>query len=510
MRIPFAPPPGLVSDDTTFASPGVWEDGSNVRFWQGKPQVIGGWADAIGGLTLTGVCRNAFTWKNNNGSLLAAFGTHTRLQLFYGSALYNITPAGLVDGSIDGASDGPGWGVGDWGEGAWGDPALTYYPRTWSLSTYGDDLIANPRGGTIYRWTGDESVVAAALTNAPAVVTYALVTPERQVLAFGCNEESGGAFNALCIRGSDIENITTWATAATNNAFEHILEGGGRIVAASKIGAYVAVWTDRGLHLGQFIGAPDQTYRFDMVADHCGLIGPNAFAIVDQTAYWVGSDKQFRVWQVGGVPQILPCPIHRDFAENVVVAQSDKIFAATMAQFGEIWFHYPDSRDGIENSRYVVFCAEESRKAQRPVWFRGVMERTAGCDAGATTYPVRATVAGNVYYHESGVSAAGSSLTGYVTSADYYIDEGGRAVMLRRFEPDFEEQDASVSLTVYTRPYPRGTVKTYGPHTITTASEKVDFRASGKLVAVKMSVTSATPSMRLGRPIFDAVPLGTR
>ena len=43
MRIPFDPPPGLISDDTTFAARGSWEDGSNIRFWRGRPQTIAGW-----------------------------------------------------------------------------------------------------------------------------------------------------------------------------------------------------------------------------------------------------------------------------------------------------------------------------------------------------------------------------------------------------------------------------------------------------------------------------------
>ena len=36
-------PPGLVSDDTPFAAKGAWSDGNNVRFWNGRPQVIAGW-----------------------------------------------------------------------------------------------------------------------------------------------------------------------------------------------------------------------------------------------------------------------------------------------------------------------------------------------------------------------------------------------------------------------------------------------------------------------------------
>lgn len=510
MRVPFEPPPGLSSDDTPFAAPGVYEDGSNVRFWEGKPQVIGGWTDALNGSMLTGVCRNALSWKTNGGVTQIAFGTHSNLQLWQGGALYDITPAGLAEGSIDGSAEGPGWGSGAWSEGVWTGSAVNYYLRTWALGTYGDYLIANPRRGTIYQWAGNTSTAATAVTNAPASVGYTIVTPQRQVMAMGCNEEASGDFNAMCIRWSDIEDITDWTTSPANNAGEHILEGGGRIVAAANAGPYILVWTDQAVHLGTFLGDPAQTYRFDMIADGCGLIGPNAFAVLGQTVYWVSTDKEFRSMQVGGVPQLLPCPISRDFAANLATDQSDKIAAAAATQFGEVWWHYPDARDGIENSRYVTFCAQESVRAEAPVWFRGVMARTAACDAGATAYPIKATYDGSVYYHSYGVSAAGGTIDWHLKSSDFYLDKGGSAMMLRSFEPDFELLDDSVSLTIYARQYPRSEPVAHGPYTITPTATKKDFRASGRLVSVEISGSSATPTMRLGVPVFDTVQTGRR
>lgn len=95
MRIPLEIPPGLHADDTTFANEGRWADGSDVRFRLGQPQVIGGW-EALIGDTLTGVCRTIFPWKDNGALLNIAFGTHEKLQLWKGDALYDITPYGPV------------------------------------------------------------------------------------------------------------------------------------------------------------------------------------------------------------------------------------------------------------------------------------------------------------------------------------------------------------------------------------------------------------------------------
>lgn len=91
MRTSLDIPPGLFTDDTTYAAAGRWGDGSNVRFYLGRPQVIGGW-EALTATALTGVCRSVFPWTDNDTNLNVGFGTHSRLELWVGGALYNITP----------------------------------------------------------------------------------------------------------------------------------------------------------------------------------------------------------------------------------------------------------------------------------------------------------------------------------------------------------------------------------------------------------------------------------
>ena len=76
---------------------------------------------------------------------------------------------------------------------------------------------------------------AVALAGAPTSCSFMLVNEQRQVMAFGCNEELTGDFNPLCIRFSDIENPEDWTTSPSNNAGEVILKGGGRLVSAEMI-----------------------------------------------------------------------------------------------------------------------------------------------------------------------------------------------------------------------------------------------------------------------------------
>ena len=56
---------------------------------------------------MTGICRNILSWYDLNGSLNIAFGTNSKLYVYRDGAVYDITPAGLAAGPVDGAGVGP-------------------------------------------------------------------------------------------------------------------------------------------------------------------------------------------------------------------------------------------------------------------------------------------------------------------------------------------------------------------------------------------------------------------
>lgn len=502
MRVPLQLTPGLVSDDTTFSTVGLWEDGSNVRFWRGAPQTIGGWSTAFSD-TLTGKCRGVHGWTDNSGQINIAFGTHTNLQVFAEGALFDITPVTLPVGAED-TGPGTGYGAGPYNDGTYDTPSSSALARTWTFGNWGEGLLASPRGFGIYEWFNDTGADAVLNANAPENITCILVTPQRQVLAFGCNEEISGVFNPLCIRGSDLENRDDWTTAPSNNAFEHILPGAGNIVAAKMLGPYVAVWTDSAVYIGQFVGQPGQAYRWDRVEDNCGLVSAGAVAIIDQRAYWIGTDYQFRVWSMGSVPQIIPCPIRNDMKDNIASDQAAKIAATTVSQFGEVWWFYPDNRDDGENSRYVALSTIDGS------WFRGKMARTAAMDANVTQYPVMVDASGNVFYHELGKTANGGELSWFIKTADQYLGNGDTTFMMRGIWPDFEDQEGPVHLTIETRLYPQDESKTHGPYALAANRSKRDFRASARIASLKISGASSPSFARIGKPVFDLVQAGMR
>ena len=597
-RVVLELPPGLNNDDTTFSAAGRWADGSNVRFWRGRAQVINGW-EAITTTALTGICRKVFGWTDNSAVLNIAAGTHSALQVYQGGALYDITPFGpptllgsnplsvtngsavvtvahtahglatgnsvivagsaavggitpngtftitvtganaytytfgsnatstatgggtgvivtpqvaLPAGNIDGTG-GAGYGTGTWSTGTYSSPStVDYFPRTWSMSAWGQNLIANPRNGAIYGWTNNTGSRAVALSNAPVQTTYALVSPTRQVFALGCNQEAAPySFDPLVIRHSSIGNNTEWNTAASTTAREYRLPGGGRIVCGAVIGENLLVWTSDALFLGTFVGSLGQPWRFDKVGDQCGCIGPNAFVVNGQQAKWVGPNLQFYAYTLGGQPVLIPCPIQDDFADNMAAAQTDKITLSSVAFFDEVRIDYPDARDGVENSRYLAAHIPTLMNNPENAWYRGVMARTAFSDTppAPNAFPIGVDPAGGLYWHEKGQTANGGPISWFIETADNYLDPA-LTMQVRGIWPDFKDQVGAIDVSIATRFYPQDTEVTTSGQVMTPMVNKSDVRATGRLAKLRFSGSASPTFVRLGNPTLDVTPAGQR
>jgi hypothetical protein len=136
------------------------------------------------------------------------------------------------------------------------------------------------------------------------------------------------------------------------------------------------------------------------------------------------------------------------------------------------------------------------------------MPRTAMVDAGPAPYPLGVTYEGVPYWHERGQSADGAVLSWFIESADQYLSED-RALLIRSYWPDSEYQVGPMSLTLTSRYRPRGdeVVKVY---TVAADADKVDIRASGRLIRMKFAGSASPTAFRMGRPVLDMVPTGGR
>jgi hypothetical protein len=482
-------PPGIVSDDTTFASQGRWADGNNVRFYQGFPQTIGGVASpSNNGPYLSVTKMMAYSVSGTIG--IAAAG-QSLTRIIPGVADIDITPTGWVGGGRH------------------------------SLAKWGDVLLASNHGGKLFQSIA--GATASHITQAPAKMTSMLVTATRQVMALGCNEVVSGVFNGRAIRISHTEDLTEWIPAADNLSDEVVLDGQGSIVGGCLLGEHVVIWTNDAMYLGSFTGDPTQPWRFDRVAN-VGMVGLDAFAVRGATVYFMAPDLRVYVYAPGQEPLQLQCAISREFTAHIDPAHRDQTSALHNSRFGEIWFFYSDLRGGSSPSRYIAFAVSETEAAQRPVWFRGEALISAAVDdpllaeafAGYNTSIAVTMSLGGPYMlwrYDCGGLQRGAT-PWHIQSADQYFDESERRILLRSITPDFEAATdgggvGEVALTLFVRGQPQESPLTKGPFMLTAATGKQCCRCSGKIVAARFSAADGQ-FMRLGKPLFDIVPLGER
>ena len=82
---------GVNRENTRYTTEGGYYDGDKIRFRQGTPEVIGGWAP-ISSNTFAGVCRSLWNWVTLSGYNLIGVGTNLKFYVERGGAYIDVTP----------------------------------------------------------------------------------------------------------------------------------------------------------------------------------------------------------------------------------------------------------------------------------------------------------------------------------------------------------------------------------------------------------------------------------
>jgi hypothetical protein len=341
--------------------------------------------------------------------------------------------------------------------------------------------------------------VAYRVAEAPPSSDFMFVDPHHIVILLGTSLQ-GDVYNPLAVRWCDREDITNWLASPSNFAGDYMLSVGGRVVSGLATRQQNAVWTDNALYTMAFTGDPATVFNFNFISAGCGIAGPMAADEQNGAVFWASRDNFF-VFQ-GAAPQAIPCPLKRDFFDHIADGQEDKISAGVNSGFSEIWWLYPDSRDGVECSRYVAFNYEENH------WTCGTFNRSTIVASGVFPYPVMLGTDGVVYYHEYGQSASGGVLAGFVEGAFVDLDDGQNLMHVRRIVPDFEDQVGPVNIELGMRMWPNAAETVKGPFTATSTTEKIDLRVTARQLKPKLSFSSAPAFFRLGAIRADIMKSG--
>ena len=446
-------------------------------------------------------------------------------------------------------SYGYGWGIDTWSSGAWGEAApasdVSLEPGLWSLSNFGQVLVATIANGKTFTWNaGDASrlTTRASTTTSgfstsanPTATRVTLVSPTtRHLIHLGTETVIGDTSTQddMFIRFSDQEDINDYTPTAINSAGSQRLQDGTKIIGALKAKETILVWTDNALYTMKFIGAPF-TFGFEQVGTNCGLIGKNAAVEIDGMAFWMSSNGFF---MFDGTVKSMPCSVEDYVYDQADTTKGQQVYAGINNLFTEVVWYYP-STNSEYNDQTVVFNYGEPIKGG--VWYIGTEARTSWIDASvypkpsatkfndsATgTFPVIVGEDGlgqtTLFEHEIGtdqVNADGTTttITSFVKSYDFDLQSDGMSgevfLAMRRFLPDFKNLQGNAKVTLAVKRYPQEseTTTNLSPFTINANTDKKDTRARGRFVNIKIENTDVSESWRFGTLRIDIQPDGRR
>jgi len=424
-----------------------------------------------------------------------------------------------------------GWGTGTWGFFTWGTPrppsaGLQLNPRVWQFDTYGENLIAQALDGGIYEWlpSGGLGTRAVAISGAPTKSKYALVsTPDRHLVCFGTEGTIGSPStqDPMFVRFSNQEDINTFVATATNTAGGQRLTDGNTIITAVRSRGQILIWTDTSLHGQQYLGPP-YTFGFQQLGANCGCIGPHAAADVNGVAYWMGRDAFF---MFDGTVKKIPCTVQDYVFKDINLIQSFQVHVGINTQFNEVtWWYCSFTSDYID--RFVSYNYMEN------VWSIGTMPRTSWVDMNTFAKPIACTYSvdstqtptyGNTIYgltagrtrlynQEDGVNAVNDPIEAYIVSGYFDIGDGDDMLLMSRFIPDFKNQVGNLTVRLLLRAFPQASASpsSLDPYVITPTTQKVDTRARGRQIQLRIESDELGSNWRFGTMRVDIQKDGLR
>ena len=483
---------GIQTVGTETAGRGEWNFSNNIRWRGGFPEKHRGWSRFSPG-PLHGICRALHYWYDLSTLPYLAAGTHSTLEIMSGSPgniLHDITPAGLIPGEI---SSGP----------------KPYSLRIWSLDNFGQDLLACPSGGALYRWQPPNmgTPATAVLTAPPHNQGGFMTMPQRIMMMFGSSPDLGLTMDPMLVRWSDQDDYTVWTPTTTNFAGSFRLSRGSRIVGGLQCPLGIFLWTDLDVWNAQYEGFP-LVYGFFQTESNCGLIGQEAVCVVGTAPYWLSDHGPFRM-SGRGVEQI-PCSVWDDIFLDLDMANADKCVAAADYLYSTVAFFYPSRSGGTgELDKFIELNIQEN------LWSfgRAQVVRTAWTDQNRPGEPLGVDLRSMIQQEGVSLDADGQVLTSTIRSGFNDLGDGADQIYCERYIPDFQMEggNPSIQLTFFLRDYPNTPVDKYvrrGPFTITPRTTFIKIDGRGREWSEQIEVTAPDTWYRRGTPRLRLQPDG--
>lgn len=480
---------------------GTFAEGESISFSGGGTArvIIGGSSSPIYLYDVSGTTTGTVT-----GAISGATGTFSSITTLWtgtvtgGTSGATSTVSSVAETNPVDSGTTVAWGGGTWGGSVWGGVDSLFSTVTdaqvWSFANWGEDLIGNPRGGSVYIL--DTSVFSGAPTTTKMSLISAAPSPalgcllnsaDRTLILYGAN--NGSANDPLNIRWSNQEDYTVWTADPSNTAGSIRCNNGSLIRGMMQANNTFLVSTDTALYTFQYIGLPF-VFSLTQIATGSVLIGPNAWAEQDGITYWMGDQGFF---QFDGAVYPLACDVHQYVFGRLNGRQNMKVFCGTLRAFNEIWWFYVStSSPNLEVDSYVCYNTVEK------TWHIGDKKRTAWLDKSlVVSFPIGTKADGTIHAEENGTTDSGTPINYTLKTSDVEINDGQIELHNRMIYPDFERiSGSSHNLTILARAFVPRAATTHGPFPISSATERTAVRARGKVLQFQLS---GSDDFRIGR-----------
>jgi hypothetical protein len=401
---------------------------------------------------------------------------------------------------------GTGYGIGGYGLGGYGSGAVpsvqTGTPimaTDWTSDNWGEIYIACADGGPIYYWqpSGGFQIATPINTGPPFNGGVFIAMPAQILVAWGSSvtEDIGVQQDPLLVRWSDSQDFTQWSVTSATQAGSFRIPTGSEIRGGLQGPQQSLIWTDLDLWSMQYLGAP-LVFGFNKISSGCGLLGRHAATTMRGIVYWMSNGNFFQL--SGNGIQEISCSVWDVVFQNLDEANQSKCVAAANSAFDEITFYYPSKNGGGIVDSYVKHNTEEKS------WDYGSLSRTAWVDQSVLGQPLGASAQGLIYQHETTYNADGQPMQPYFETGWFTIAEAQDMAFVDWFFPDMKfgtvsgSPSATVSVTISTTNYPNGTVRSFGPFTMTAAKTFINCRLRGRQIKLRFASNDLDSFWRLG------------
>lgn len=463
---------------------------------------------SVGGLTISGAYDVATVIDSTSFTITAnALSTATATATMNSSLaelVYYVTlgPQALGSGFGAGGFGDGGFGT---GESVAGQPGIPISATDWSMTNWGEILLACPYNGAIYSWSPDSGFFnSQVVSEAPFFNGGIFISMPQQILVAWKSVQSSGTQDNLIVRWSDEGDYTNWEVSNQTSAGSFHVPTGSILMGGLQAPSYGVIWTDIDAWIMQFVGG-DVIFNFTKAGTGCGLIGQHAAGVINNEVYWCGRSNFYKLGDRGVQP--LPCSVWDYIFQNINTTHAHKTVCAPNSAFNEIGWYFP-SINATEPDSYVKLNLVEGS------WDYGLLNRTAWIDISVLGNPTGVDTNGAFWQHEMGAAVPGAPVTSFQTGW-WSIADGNEFAFVDFVIPDFRwstysgDSNASILVTFFSTNYPGDAPRAYGPFTVTQATEYINTRIRGRHMSMLVQSNNDV-FWRIGRIRYRYASAGRR